>query len=135
MTACTPEPMIAAGVSPSRNGTSVSIAPAVSAGRESIVEPSKTVSDQYQNEQVTTAADQVIVGRVVDETPDKLVMQSNPLAPDRVEVKRADVVERKPAKLSPMPDHLVDVLTADEVLDLIAFLEAAGNKDYKAFKK
>lgn len=102
---------------------------------ESIVEPSKTVSDQYQNEQVTTAADQVIVGRVVDETPDKIVIQSNPLAPDRVEVRRADVVERKPAKLSPMPDHLVDVLTADEVLDLIAFLEAAGNKDYKAFHK
>ena len=102
---------------------------------ESIVEPSKTVSDQYQNEQITTAADQVVVGRVVDETPEKIVIQSNPLAPDRVEVKRADVVERKPAKLSPMPDHLVDVLTADEVLDLIAFLEAGGRKDYKAFTK
>jgi putative heme-binding domain-containing protein len=102
---------------------------------ESIVEPSKTVSDQYQNEQITTAADQVVVGRVVDETPDKIVVQSNPLAPDRTEVRRADVVERKPAKLSPMPDHLVDVLTADEVLDLIAFLEAGGKKDYKAFTK
>jgi putative heme-binding domain-containing protein len=102
---------------------------------ESIVEPSKTVSDQYQNEQITTAADQVLIGRVVDETPEKLVIQPNPLAPDRIEVKRADVVERKPSKLSPMPDHLIDVLTAEEVLDLIAFLEAGGKKDARAFVK
>jgi putative heme-binding domain-containing protein len=100
---------------------------------ESIVEPSKVVSDQYQNEQFTTGDDQVVVGRVVDETPTSYVIQSNPLDPARVTIPKQGT-ERKPAKLSPMPDHLIDVLTADEVLDLIAFLESGGNKQFKAFR-
>jgi len=36
--------------------------------------------------------------------------------------------------VSPMPDHLVDGLTADEILDLIAYLESGGRKDYRSFR-
>jgi hypothetical protein len=34
-----------------------------------------------------------------------------------------------------MPEHLADVLTAEEILDLIAYLESSGNKNYKSFRK
>jgi hypothetical protein len=71
----------------------------------------------------------------MDQTPEKIVIQPDPLAPDRVEIPRKDVDSIDPSKVSPMPDHLVDGLTTDEILDLIAYLESAGRKQYKAFRR
>jgi putative heme-binding domain-containing protein len=102
---------------------------------ESIIEPSKVISDQYQNTVVTLTSGKVVTGRIMDETPDKLVLQPNPLEPQRIEVKKSEVESREASKVSPMPEHLVDVLTEAEVLDLIAYLESAGQKNYRAFKK
>jgi putative heme-binding domain-containing protein len=102
---------------------------------ESILEPSKVISDQYVNEVVNTKLGKTVVGRLVDETPEKIVIQPDPLSPDRVEIKKTDIEERAPSKISPMPEHLVDVLTAEEILDLIAYLESAGRAGYKAFQK
>jgi hypothetical protein len=84
---------------------------------------------------VRTKSGKTVIGRVVDDTPEKLVIQPDPMAPERVEVRKASVESREISKLSPMPDHLADVLTEDEVLDLIAFLESMGRKDYKAFRR
>jgi putative heme-binding domain-containing protein len=102
---------------------------------ESVLEPSKVVSEQYQNEQFNTLDGRVIVGRVVDETADSLAIQPDPLDSKRVTIKKADIESRKPSKLSPMPASLADVLTADELLDLVAYLESAGRKNYPAFRK
>jgi hypothetical protein len=46
-----------------------------------------------------------------------------------VEIKKTDIDTRDPSKVSPMPEHLVDVLTAEENLDLIAYLEAGGAEE------
>jgi putative heme-binding domain-containing protein len=102
---------------------------------ESILEPSKVLSEQYQNEVVNTKSGKTVVGRVMDETKEKIVIQPDPLSPERIEIKKSDVESREPSKLSPMPEHLVDVLTSDEILDLIAYLESSGRKEYKAFKR
>jgi putative heme-binding domain-containing protein len=101
---------------------------------ESILEPSKVISEQYINEVINTKSGKTVVGRVVDDTPEQLVIQPNPLSPERVTVKKTDLDSREPSKLSPMPEHLVDGLTADEILDLIAYLESAGRKDYRSFR-
>ncbi len=101
---------------------------------ESIVEPSKVISDQYQNERIVTMSGKTIIGRVVDETPLRLVVQPDQLSPERVEVKKTDVETREPSRVSPMPDHLVDVLSEEEIYDLLAFLESAGNKGYRSFR-
>ena len=102
---------------------------------ESILEPSKTLSDQYANEVFRTASGQTVTGRVVDETADAVAVQSDPLAPGRSVLKKDDIETRTMSKVSPMPANLADVLTDDEILDLIAYLESAGRKDHKAFKK
>jgi putative heme-binding domain-containing protein len=101
---------------------------------ESILEPSKVISEQYINEVITTKAGKTVVGRVMDDTPEKLVVQPNPLSPEMVTVKKSDLDSREPSKVSPMPEHLVDGLTADEILDLIAYLESGGRKDYRSFR-
>jgi putative heme-binding domain-containing protein len=102
---------------------------------ESIVEPSKVVSDQYQNEQFSTFSGKNITGRVVDETADKLMIQPDPLEPARVEIRKSDLETRKPSKVSPMPTNLIDVLTEDEILDLLAFLESGGSKEHPVYKR
>ncbi len=102
---------------------------------ESILEPSKVVSDQYRNTIVNTKSGKTIVGRQMDETPEKLVIQPSPLSPELVTIKQSEVDSRDISKLSPMPEHLVDGLTTDEILDLIAYLESGGRNDYKAFRR
>ena len=100
---------------------------------DSIIDPSKTLSDQYQNETFRTASGTTVTGRVVDDTKDAIAVQPDPLSPDRVLIKKDDIESRTASKVSPMPANLADVLTADEILDLIAYMQAGGKKT-KAFK-
>jgi putative heme-binding domain-containing protein len=102
---------------------------------ESIIEPSKVISEQYQNLAVVRKSGEPVVGRLLEETNDKLVLQPDLLKPDKVEVKKSDVQRRVPSKLSGMPEGLVNVLTQDELLDLMAYLEAGGRRDHPAFAR
>jgi putative heme-binding domain-containing protein len=102
---------------------------------ESILEPSKVVSEQFRNVIVTTNTGKTVVGRLLEENAGRLVIQPNPLEPGRVQVNRSDVDTIGLSKVSPMPEHLVDGLQADEILDLIAYLESQGRKDYPAFRR
>ena len=103
---------------------------------ESIIEPSKVVSEQYANTTVRLKDGDVVEGRIVEETPDKLVIRPNALAPDTlVTVKTADIKSRGLSKLSPMPEGLVNTLKDDEILDLMAYMESGGRPDHPDFKK
>ena len=102
---------------------------------ESILEPSKVISEQYQNMTVKTNDNKIVEGRILTETDEKIVIQPNPLAPDKIEIKKADIKSRAPSKLSPMPQGLVDHFKQDEILDLLAYLESAGKKDHPDFNK
>ena len=57
------------------------------------------------------------------------------LAPDMQEVNKADIKSREVSKVSPMPPGLVNMLTKDEILDLLAYFEASGHADGAPFKK
>jgi mono/diheme cytochrome c family protein len=48
-------------------------------------------------------------------------------------VKKNDIETRGPSKISPMPEKLIDVLTEDEIWDMIAYIESGGRKNYSAF--
>ena len=100
----------------------------------SIIEPSKVVSEQYQNLTVTKKDGDDVTGRLVEETDTKLVLVPNQLTGEKVEVKKSDVQSRAPSKLSPMPEALVNILTKDEILDLLAYIESGGKRDHAAFK-
>ena len=101
---------------------------------EATVEPSKVVSEQYQNITVTKKDGDDVTGRLVEESDSRLVLVPNQLTGEKVEVKRGDVASRLPSKLSPMPEGLVNVLTKEDLLDLLAYMEAAGKRDHPVFK-
>ena len=101
---------------------------------ESILLPSKVVSDQYADTQIVTKNHDVVIGRVMQEDAQKLVVRPSPLSEATVTVQKKDIDRRELSKLSPMPEGLVDVLSQDEILDMIAYLRSGGTPDDKAFK-
>ena len=102
---------------------------------ESIIEPSKVVSEQYQNITVVKKDGDDVTGRLVEETDAKLVLVPNQLTGEKVDVKKSDIASRAPSKLSPMPEGLVNVLTKEDLLDLMAYLESGGRREHAAFVK
>jgi putative heme-binding domain-containing protein len=101
---------------------------------KSIVEPSKVLSEQFQNTIFRTKDGDDITGRVIEDGESNLVVETDPLTQKRVTIKKADIASRTASKLSPMPEGLVNVLNREEILDLLAYLESAGNKSHAAFK-
>ena len=103
---------------------------------ESIIDPSKVVSEQFQNTTVWLKSGDDHTGRLVEETTDKLVLVPNQLQPDtKITVKKAEVARRSFSKISPMPGNLADGLTKDDILDMLAFIESSGRKNHSAFAK
>ena len=96
---------------------------------ESILEPDKVVSDQYQNSIIMTADGSIVVGRVVDERDGKQLVMISPLvSSDLAEVSTEDIRSVRPSKVSPMMAGLLDSLNQNEVLDLLAYLMSGGNE-------
>jgi putative heme-binding domain-containing protein len=103
---------------------------------ESIVEPSKVVSDQYRASVVTTESGRIYTGRIVNETKDGYVLVIDPEDSTKVvELKKKDVESVKPSAVSLMPQDLLKTLNENEVLDLLAYLLSRGDPGHPMFKK
>ena len=103
---------------------------------EALVEPSKVVSDQYKASLIQTANGKVFSGRIVSEFPDRIVVVTDPEdATKFVEIERAEIEEILEAKQSLMPAGLLDQLSEEEVLDLLAYTLSRGNQNDRRFQK
>jgi len=93
-----------------------------------IVEPNKSISDQYEITQFLMEDDSVVSGRVANLNGDVLMIATNMLDPSKfTNISRKDIVETKPSPVSPMPSGLLNTLNEPEILDLLAYLRSAGN--------
>lgn len=101
---------------------------------ESAIEPSKVLSEQYMNTALLTKDGESVIGRIADETGDKIVIRPNPLAPETVTVMKSEIEERKLSKISPMPAGLLDTFTQEDILDLLAYMESLGDSNHDNFK-
>ena len=102
---------------------------------ESIIEPSKVIADQFRTYNIVKKDGDSVSGRITDENAERLVIMPSPLSPETLEeVKISDIAQRTQSKLSPMPTGLVNNLTAEEILDLLAYIEAAGKDSADNFK-
>jgi putative heme-binding domain-containing protein len=101
---------------------------------KSILEPSDKINEKFQTNVFVLFSGKTITGLVVEESGDVIKVVENPLVSTMpVEIKRSDVEERQRSKTSMMPKGLLDKLTRDEILDLIAYVAAAGNKGHMLF--
>ncbi|AGA28813.1 c-type cytochrome [Singulisphaera acidiphila] len=102
---------------------------------ESIVLPSKTISDQYEAVTIATVDGEVVTGRIVNLNGDNLTINVNMLDPNGlVNVNRTKVEEMKPSPVSMMPEGLFNTLSQDEILDLTAYLLSRGDRKSEMFR-
>jgi putative heme-binding domain-containing protein len=103
---------------------------------ESIIEPSRVVSDQYKASVVFTNGGKTITGKIVSDTPAGVTILTDPEDSTKVvEIKRADIDQVKPSDVSLMPKDLLKPLNEDEVMDLLAYLLSRGDPNNPMFKK
>ena len=88
---------------------------------ESLLEPSRQIVEGYRASTVVTSDGKITTGVVREESAKSITL----VDPDirRYVIPKARVVTREESSVSLMPTGLVDVLTASEFTDLIAYLE------------
>jgi putative heme-binding domain-containing protein len=100
-----------------------------------LIEPSFRINEKYQSWSFETNAGKTITGLVLEETAETIKLIENPLAKTQpVILKKSDVAERKKLPTSIMPKGLLDRLTREEILDLVAYVAAKGDARHKLFQ-
>jgi len=101
---------------------------------ESILEPSKVINEQYHQHTVSLRNGDSFTGRLLRDTDDEVVLETDALSGARERFIRKDVERLAPAAVSSMPNGLVDILSREELLDLLAYLASSGRADAPAFR-
>jgi len=102
---------------------------------ESILDPSKEVSDQYAAVTITTTDGKSVTGRIVNQGNDSIMVMTNMLDPNGlVNVNARKVESVTKSKVSMMPKALLDTFKEDEILDLVAYLMSRGDRNNKMFR-
>jgi putative heme-binding domain-containing protein len=91
---------------------------------ESILWPSKIISDQYQAEMLELTDGSIVSGMLVRENATALLIRTGENPDKPVVVTKARVANRVTSTVSLMPEGLIDSLTHDEIANLLAFVSA-----------
>jgi putative heme-binding domain-containing protein len=103
---------------------------------ESMIEPGKVISDQYEKKVFQMKDGRVIEGRVINLNEKNMMVLTNMFDPDSiVPIDRNEIEESKPSKASMMPDDLLNTLNENDILDLAAYLKSGGDPNSPLFKK
>ncbi len=103
---------------------------------EAIIDPNKTVSDQYAATVFTLKDGSSVLGRLMNENDQTYFISQNPFAPDVIrEIPKQDVANKKYSYISTMYPGLINRLNEEELKDLLAYLVAGGNEDHETYKK
>ncbi|MHA4811705.1 c-type cytochrome [Flavitalea flava] len=99
-----------------------------------IIDPSKTISDQFSATVFYLKDGGSILGRLMKQDADKYYISQNPFAPQTLrEIEKKDVVRTRLSEISIMLPGLIDRLNGEELKDLLAYLKAGGNKQDTIF--
>jgi putative heme-binding domain-containing protein len=103
---------------------------------EKIMDPSKSISDQYGAVVINLTDGKSVTGRIANHNGDSIMVMTDMLNPNgfvTVNAKKVDTIEK--SKVSMMPEGLFDSLKEDEILDLVAYLLSRGDRNHKMFQK
>jgi putative heme-binding domain-containing protein len=88
---------------------------------DSILYPSKVISDQYRSSLITTTKGQQINGLAAVQGDTVTVLLNDG---SKVTLKRDDIESQTASLISVMPERLLDNLTREEIADLFSYLES-----------
>ncbi|MBS1916927.1 MAG: c-type cytochrome [Bacteroidetes bacterium] len=99
-----------------------------------IVDPSKSISDQFAAKVFYLKDGSSVIGRLMNEDADKYYISQNPFAPQSLrEIAKKDVLRTRLSEISVMLPGLINRLNAEELKDLLAYLKAGGNPQDSIF--
>ncbi len=94
---------------------------------EAIIEPSKTVSDLYAPIVITLTDGETLTGQIVYLGTDTVQVSTDMFNPgETTKVERKQIKSIVTSKTSPMPTGLLNQLSQDEILDLLAYVLSGG---------
>jgi cytochrome c len=101
-----------------------------------LLEPSAVIDEKYRTHIVFLDDGTQKAGIIVEQDAKAVRLAANPAAPDeRVVIPRDRIDAIHKSDVSMMPAGLVSSLTREEILDLLAYVEAGGNPQHAAFRK
>lgn len=96
---------------------------------DSILDPSKAIADQHTSYTLTTSAGVTVTGLLVNDTPQALTLRDANGKDTSIPKGDIDGDVRK-SKVSLMPQDVVAALTADELVDLVTYLQTLQTAAY-----
>jgi putative heme-binding domain-containing protein len=114
---------------------------------ESVIDPSRVVGEKFQQTVIALKDGSTVTGVIVgpgndglggandDVKAETLTIRTDALSDKREVIRVENIKSRKPSKTSPMPTGLASVLSKEQILDLLAYLESGGNPKAAAFSQ
>jgi putative heme-binding domain-containing protein len=99
-----------------------------------ILDPSAVIDEKFRQVRLLLKDGDEVSGAIEGESGGKIRVRPNPLEDRLIEVAAANVRERRASEVSPMPAGLLNGLRAEQILDLLAYLEAAGDAKHRNFQ-
>ncbi len=103
---------------------------------EAIIEPSKVISDQYESKVFNLKDGTNVLGRLMSEDEHNYVISQNPYAPQVTKtIPKNSVKSMNRSEVSIMPPGTLNVMSPDEVKDIMAYLMSGGNEKSEVYNK
>jgi putative heme-binding domain-containing protein len=100
-----------------------------------LLDPSARINEKFQTFIFETDSGRIVTGLVVEENKSTVKIIENPLAKAQPTVLNvAEIVTRQKSPASIMPKGLLDKLSREEILDLVAYVLAQGSEKDPLFR-
>jgi len=100
-----------------------------------VLEPSFRINEKYKTYVFDLNSGKQVTGMILSETKTEVKVIEDPLAKTEPKIlKVSDIDKRTESKTSLMPKGLLDKLTHEEILDLVAYVYAKGDPKHKLFQ-
>jgi putative heme-binding domain-containing protein len=95
---------------------------------DNIINPSKEINEQFVPTVITMADGTQYIGMIVNLNSDYVSLNTDPTDPNQQErIDRKKVTKIEPSKVSLMPEGLLNLLSKDEIFDLLAYVLSGGD--------
>ena len=102
---------------------------------QAILEPSKQIEDKFASYVFVMESGKLITGMIVSEKPEVVEIVIDPLAKGKpTRLSKDEIESRQKSAVSMMPKGLLNRLSREEILDLIAYVFSRGNAKHPLFE-
>jgi len=93
---------------------------------QQILEPSKIIEERYRNFEFELKSGDSLTGMILKEDAETVTIQTGPADSLIQTLKKSELQSRRALSSSPMPVGLLNALSEEQILDLLAYLESGG---------